>query len=172
MLWYSNHCHVILTEWLPLCEFVSSQNALLQPERLFQETPEAKNINSRHGQVARSLHRCRHSCCVQVNTCFQSIAAPPLPRVERHFDHLSQHLRHSSGISTSYTSFRGYDPWYLRYHKGCDRGNAKCYSTCRRDSTSFPSITPDAELRHHRDTSRTKKTWRSSPSDCTCFATI
>ena len=33
-------------------------------------------------------------------------------------------------------------------------------------------ITPDAEPRHHRDTSKIKKTWRSSPSDYTSFATI
>ncbi|KAF8557474.1 hypothetical protein OG21DRAFT_269881 [Imleria badia] len=25
---------------------------------------------------------------------------------------------------------------------------------------------------HHRDTSRTRKIWKSSPSDCTCFGTI
>jgi hypothetical protein len=34
----------------------------------------------------------------------------------------------------------------------------------------LPSITPDLNLAH-RDTSRTRTTWRSSPFDCTCFAT-
>jgi hypothetical protein len=125
------------------CEFVSSRNALLQPERLFQQTskpPEA------HAQVARSLRRCRHSCCLQANTCFQSIAATlraKFSRVDRHFDPLSKHLRCSSGVSTSCTSCRGCHPRCRQYHQGCDRGNAECSSTCRRDSTSFPRITPD-----------------------------
>ena len=115
-----------------------------------------------------------HSTAAGVLVVSKPILAfsPSQPRVERHFDHLSQHFRWRSSIFTSCTGCCGYDPRCWQYHQGCDRGNTKCPSTCRRDSTSFPSIAPDAEPRHHRDTSRTRTTWRSSPFDCTCFATI
>ena len=74
-------CSIMIRSSLTPChEFAPNRNALLQPEGFLQEKTEAKNVHSQHVRVARSLHRCRHPCCVQANSPSQLVPSAPSPQ--------------------------------------------------------------------------------------------